>query len=170
VKVLVTGFGPFGEVRDNPSAALARAVEGVRWGDHEILSRVLPVSYDRAPAETIALAREHDVSMVIGFGVAMERSGVCVERTAVHVGRGRPDMDGSERAMTEGPDRVMSSLEPTALAEALGAEVSDDAGRYVCNAWLYKVTEALDCPVGFVHVPADGLPAAALLDALRRLL
>lgn len=170
MKILVTGFGPFGQVRDNPSAAIARAVDGARLGDHEILATVLPVSYARAPAETVSLAVEHGVSLVVGFGVAMERSTVCVERTAVHVARGRPDMDGSEMAMTDGPAVVTSSLDTVLFAEALGAEVSDDAGRYVCNAWLYKVTEALDCPVGFVHVPAQGLPTAALLDALRRLL
>jgi pyrrolidone-carboxylate peptidase len=56
------------------------------------------------------------------------------------------------------------------LARALGAVLSDDAGRYVCNAWLHRVASALDVPVGFVHVPAEGIAAERLLDGISALI
>ena len=168
MKVLITGFGPFGDVVDNPSAALARAVDGFQWAEHQIIGVVLPVSYSRGPADTIRLACEQRVDLVLGFGVAMDRDGVFVERRAVHVAHGRPDVDGACVAMGVGPEERLSTVDVGRLADALGAAVSDDAGQYVCNAWLYTVTEALDVPVGFVHVPASGLSSEALLDTLRR--
>jgi pyrrolidone-carboxylate peptidase len=58
----------------------------------------------------------------------------------------------------------------TRLAEALGATCSDDAGGYVCNAWLHRVASTLAVPVGFVHVPAEGLPPDRLLHGLSALL
>jgi pyrrolidone-carboxylate peptidase len=69
-----------------------------------------------------------------------------------------------------GPAEVRATLDVEALAEALGAGVSDDAGAYVCNAWLYAVTRGLPgVPVGFVHVPDQGMPEDQLLAGLARL-
>jgi len=143
-------------------------VDGARFGSHEILGVVLPVSYERGPAETLRLARAHAVDMVLGFGVAADRPGVCVERRAVQVDVGRPDVDGCCAATGPGPAVIHATLEVESLAGALGATVSEDAGTYVCNAWLYAVSRALDVPVGFVHVPMVGLSAEVLLDTLRR--
>lgn len=170
MKVLVTGFGPFPGVDDNPTAALARAVDGVRLGDAELVGRVLPVAWRRGPEEAIRLARELDAGLVLGLGVAANRDRVCVEVVGVRVDSGRPDVDGATEPGLDGPDRVRSTIEVGRLAAALGAVLSDDAGGYVCNAWLYRVASALTVPVGFVHVPAAGLPPDLLLDGLRALL
>ena len=53
MKVLVTGFGAFPGVPVNPTAAIARAVDGARLGPVEVMGIVLPVSYQRAPELTI---------------------------------------------------------------------------------------------------------------------
>ena len=164
----MTGFGSFSGVTDNPTESLAQALNGQMFAGHEIRGVVLPVSYARGPAEAIREAREFGADLVLGFGVAVNRTDVCVERIAVFVSDGDPDNDGETVAMSEGPERVRATLDVDGLAGALGASLSDDAGRYVCNAWLYKVTEALDVPVGFVHVPAAGLTPLDVLDALRR--
>jgi hypothetical protein len=65
---------------------------------------------------------------------------------------------------------VDATIDVHRLALALGANVSDDAGRYVCNAWLYRVARGFPAPVGFVHVPPSGLDPAILLAGLRALL
>jgi len=166
--ILVTGFGPFGPVVDNPAARLARAVHGRRTGGETVVGLVIPTSFARGPAATIAAARLVGPRFVIGIGVATTRSGVEVERRAVATGDGRtPDVDGATLDRLDGPDVVASTLDPERLAAVLGADLSDDAGRYVCNAWLYQVARALDVPVGFVHVPSDGLDPERLLTALR---
>ena len=46
--------------------------------------------------------------------------------------------------------------------------MSEDAGGYVCNGWLYRVGRALpDTPVCFVHIPPTGLAPERLLEGLR---
>jgi pyrrolidone-carboxylate peptidase len=128
---------------------------------------VLPVSWRRGPDLAIARARELDAALVVGLGVAVSRAAVCVERVGVRVERGMPDVDGRTDPLLDGPPEVRATLDTERLATALGATLSDDAGRYVCNAWIYRVTQALDgVPVGFVHVPSAGLAPQALLDAL----
>lgn len=165
--VLVTGFGPFPGVDDNPTAALARAVDGATAGTARVVGRVLPASYVRAPDETVRLAREVGAALVVGTGVAVRRSVVCVERVAVRYSLGAPDVDGDTAGCgADGPERVAATIGCAHLAQALGADLSDDAGEYVCNAWLYRVVRALDVPVGFVHVPPEGLAPRRLLDAL----
>ena len=52
------------------------------------------------------------------------------------------------------------------FADLLGGVRSDDAGDYVCNAWLYGVQRALSLPVGFLHIPAQGFQPDTLARAL----
>jgi pyroglutamyl-peptidase len=166
--VLVTGFGPFEGVADNPTAALARAVDGQTRGALRFVGRVLPVSFAEAPATTLELARELGAAFVVGTGVAMGRSEVTVERWGRRPVPGRPDVTGQLARPPDGPASLCSSLDPDALARALGGTVSLDAGSYVCNAWLYEVVGGLGVPVTFVHVPPVGLDADLLITALHR--
>lgn len=181
--LLVTGFGPFLDVVDNPSGALARAVDDAALsglcdrvfplldaGPVRIVGRTLRVSYADAPAEAVRLAWELGAIAVVGCGVAVSRPRVSVER----VGRRRcgpgADVDGNVLAALApdgAPDEVPATLCVDALAAALDGEVSDDAGGYVCNAWLYRVARALPgVPVGFVHVPAAGIAPERLIAAI----
>lgn len=169
MNVLVTGFGPFPGVSDNPTAALARALDGMQIGAARVIGRVLPVSYRRGPAEAVRLARAHDARLVLGTGVAANRATVCVERVAVRMMAGRPDVDGLTDTGLVGDDRVNATIDTAGLAAALGALSSDDAGSYVCNAWLYRVVKELDVPVGFVHVPATGIAIERVVEGIRRL-
>lgn len=166
MSLLVTGFGPFPGVADNPTTPIAQALDGAQVLDQRIVGLVLPVSYTRAPALTIETARAMRARCVVGLGVATGRAGVEVERVARRVAHGLPDVDGCCDPGTLGPDRVTATCDVVGLAAALGARVSDDAGGYVCNAWLYQVTQALTVPVGFVHVPSAGMDAELLRRAL----
>lgn len=179
-RVLVTGFGPFLEVRDNPAARAARAVDGalIPWGAGEarVVGRIIPVSYARGPAATMGLARRWRAHAIVGLGVARGRAQIAVER----LGRRAPlsdsaDVDGVRLDDLEpgGPEIVAATGAVDALARALGALVSEDAGGYVCNAWLYRVTRAcerlaspLQPSVVFVHVPDQGVESERLIGAL----
>lgn len=169
--IVVTGFGPFLDVETNPSGALARAVDGARVGRHTVVGLELPVSYERAVQETVSFAQRLRPALVLGLGVATNRTGVQVEHVAVN--RTHPehaDVDGRRpKDLGPGPARVVSSVAPK-LAQALGCEPSHDAGVYVCNAWLYGVTTSLaTLPVAFVHIASDqALSAAELLAGLGR--
>lgn len=168
--VLVTGFGPFPGTPHNPTAALALAVDGSRIGAIGVRAAVLPVSYRRGPDEAITYARALGASLVLGFGVASRRDRVWVERTGVRVDSGPPDIDGRTDTGLEGPERVAATADVAVLAQVLGAGISDDAGVYVCNAWLHRVVRGVGVPVGFVHVPPVGIEPATVLDAIRALI
>jgi pyroglutamyl-peptidase len=170
--ILVTGFGPFEGVADNPSARLACAVDGRRIDGHTVRGVVLDVSYERGPARAIAVARTIDAAFVLGLGVHRRDDRLHVERVGRNVGSAdRDDVDGRRLdRLGDGPERVGATLDVEVIAEVLGAERSDDAGRYVCNAWLYRVASALpERPVGFLHVPPSGLAVDALVRALSAL-
>ena len=173
-RVLVMGFGPFQSVTDNPAERLARQIDGIACGGVTFVGRVMPVSFTRAVATTQRLIGEFSPSLLVGVGVATSRQVITVEMCGHNVGCGTtPDVDGQRRSIIdpEGPDKVMVSLPPQPLASLLGAVVGDDAGRYVCNAWIYQMLRAVspDLPVGFIHIPPAGLPATRLANALAKI-
>lgn len=164
--LLLTGFGPFRSVDVNPTAALVEALDGRVIAGVRVVGVVLPVSWQRAPDLVLDLVARHDPIAVIGFGVATPRAAVMVE-TQAHRRRFGPDVDGVHGAdRPSGPDLVRATLNPEALARALGVSTSDDAGTYVCNAWLYEVALRSPAPAAFVHVPAQGMDAEHLAAAL----
>lgn len=166
--ILVTGFGPFGELLENPSGALARAVDGRQVQGVRVRGLELPVSYTAAPGLTAEAAK--GVRLVVGLGVAQNREGVQVERRA----HGRPvglDVNGVCPEALFGPKSLETDVDVEAFAAALGGTVSLDAGSYVCNAWLYTALRDLDVPAVFVHIAdADALSADRLVSALEVLL
>jgi pyroglutamyl-peptidase len=157
---LILGFGPFGEVTDNPSSRLALAANNTteRW---HIVGREMPVSYRRSVEFTATLAARLKPDLVLGVGVATGRDYIALER----IGRNRfnashPDIDGRTPHWSSGTQdrRRRSRLPNDRMAEASGIRVSDDCGRYVCNGWLYTCLGALpeSLPVGFLHLPRSG--------------
>ncbi len=166
---MVTGFGPFLDVTDNPSGRLAASVDGAEVNGWRVVGVVLPVSYSRGVTRTIATARAYRAGLVVGLGVDDSRDGVYVEQVSYAGGDGiLSDVDGVVRDPADGERRA--TVDPRRLADAIGAQLSDDPGRYVCNGWLYDVSGALpDVPVGFVHMPPSGLARQRLLDGLAAL-
>jgi len=182
--VLVTGFGPFPRVAENPSGAVARRLDGEAVGGLEVRGVELPVSYARAPAALAAVLAElapRVPRVLLGLGV--QRGGFLrLERRARGVlGSARPDVDGALAAelAPAGPERATRlELEPlrAALAAAAPCEarVSDDAGGYVCEAVygrLLERAEALGTEALFLHVPpATAVAPEAWIGAVRVLL
>lgn len=169
--LLVLGFGPFAEVRRNPSGALAEAVDGVRLAGRTVHGRVLPVSYRRGAALALGAVAALEPALVVATGVAVRRARVEVERYAHPPGPdAAPDVDGV------GPEPgavgvYTSTVDVEGFAAVLGGAVSEDAGAYVCNALYHALLSGVrGPPVVFVHIPRWGLPPGALLAALAWLL
>jgi pyroglutamyl-peptidase len=170
VKILVTGFGPFLDVADNPAARLAREVEGLRDAGLDVVGRELPVSYARAPELTARWAREVAADFVLGIGVARGRKEPQVERVARRAADASlADVDGVRlrELASDGPEQIVCA-DAESVARALGVALSDDAGAYVCNAWLYAVLRA-GLRAAFLHVPPRGIAAGRLAEGLRAL-
>lgn len=154
--VAVLGFGPFLEVTENPASRLARAVDG----RGPIVGSEMPVSYRRSLAMAAACGAER----IVGIGVARGRSHAAVERVAAR-GWTEADVDG-DFGEIDGPEERRSEL-AEGFATALGLPLSDDAGRYVCNGWLYRCL-GMGLPVVFLHIPPEGFSAEELVEGIER--
>lgn len=168
--LLVVGFGPFLTVVDNPASRLARALDGRILGSLQVVGREIPVLYEEGPALTLQWMQEYRPSAVLGIGVAVGRRQPMVEQQGFR--RTDPYLEdaGGHRLADldpEGPEKVQSTADVPLLARAIGAEISEDAGKYVCNAWLYRVVRrGGSVPVAFLHVPAEGMPLEQLAGGL----
>lgn len=175
-RVLLTGFGPFPGVRENPSERLIRrqAVDpGLRPRmDCDMRTAVLPTEWQAVRSALPALLAEHDPDVILHFGVHERAAGLRVEQRARnHMGvapdaRGRR---GTGTAIVSGAPRVLRSIGPSERlvsqlrAGGLQAALSVDAGRYLCNMLFYLSllhAQGTGRPhaVQFVHIPRVAEP------------
>lgn len=172
--VVLTGFEPFGPHKVNPSELLVRSLEGRVVAGRVIVVRVLPVETRTLRDRLEKLFGEEQPEFVIGVGYAPGRTSLAVERIAANIlDFDIPDAVGTMRkndpVQRGGPDGRLSTLPLTEIVEgwrAVGVPgyVSDTAGTYLCNQWLYDALSLTanaspPIPAGFIHVPA--LPAQA---------
>ena len=163
--LIITGFGAFPGMKDNPSARLvkrlARDNSFARMG-WALETRLLPVSYCAA-REAVAKFAENAPRVLLMFGVAGKAKKIRLEvlginrASAIH-----RDADGKlphPVLQAASPGRLhakRASLAVEALTRHNSRIIrSRNAGRYLCNALLFH---ALDqCPwktlALFVHIP-----------------
>ena len=166
MKVLLTGFEPFGGESINPSWEMLKAVQAP--AGMQLEKMLLPVSFRKAPALIEEKIKSLRPDVVLSLGQAGGREGISLERFAVNLADARiADNDGfqprDEALQAAGPAAYFSTLPlrrmEKALQEAgLPAGLSNTAGLYVCNAVFYtaaRLAESLNPTprAGFVHVP-----------------
>lgn len=166
MRLLLTGFEPFGGETVNPSGEVVRAIAADPPRDVDVTPLVLPVR-GRISFEALLPvldSREHDAWL--GLGEAGGRPHLSVERVGINVlvdrsVSGRP---GEEQPLVEdGPAAYFSRLPVAGLAHYIAgagtpAAVSNTAGMCICNEVTYVVqhhlaSTARDLPSGFIHLP-----------------
>ncbi len=166
MKVLLTGFEPFGSWKRNPSGETVRHLDGATIVDAEITGLILPVSYRRAATPLIAAIDELRPDVVLNLGQGKD-VGVRVERVAVNRCEAPTggDNDGyepqGEPVVPGGPATYLSTLpvaEIVSLLTSIGIEAapSDSAGEFLCNYSMYTTlhhiaTHQLPIRAGFIH-------------------
>jgi pyroglutamyl-peptidase len=163
-RLLVTGFGPFPGIALNPSGEIARRVAAApRWRligvEGEAL--VLPTAYSSIAGVLASTLRQGGYDAVLMIGVAGRAKRIRIERRAANrASILSPDANGrrrtglalgagpAHRVVTASPAHVMRRLRQHGLACA----ISQDAGRYLCNA-CYFAALAETVPVLFLHIP-----------------
>lgn len=177
--LLVTGFGPFPGVPFNISAVLCENIATIMKNYRaELHSVVLPTHWRDGPAIAAAKIREMKPDAVVHFGVSRAAGGFQFETRAYNQCAVTADCTGKSAQSfyfrRGGPPLLQATLPVTSLIRrlrlrGLPAQISRDAGRYLCNATLYNsLHEAHLTPeharplVGFVHIPA--LPAASMYE------
>lgn len=172
---LVTGFEPFGGFSGNPSAEIARKLDGRRIAGVPVVGRVLPVemaALDRALAQAL---RGLDPVAVVLLGVAPGEPVIRLERVALNLADfAIPDNAGAVMADRPldaacGPaswSRLpLRDILAKLLAAGIPARLSETAGTYLCNAALHRALSVLPrrVPCGFIHLPLSPADVAARL-------
>lgn len=170
LRLLVTGFEPFGGASFNPSGDLARVLHGQTVLGHPVIGRVLPVVWDVAPKLISEWIEELRPNIVFALGMARDR--LAIETRATN--RRHPERRDNLGALPDPPRAVASRVFPTALpADAImqvlsadgPVEISEDTGAFLCEEVFYAVM-AKHAEVqthrrwpllraGFIHVPND---------------
>ena len=168
MRVLVTGFEPFGLWQRNPSGETAQHLDGATIVDAEITGIVLPVSFQRAAVPLIAAIDELRPDVVLNLGQGGVE-GVRVERRAVNRCHALEGGDNDkyeprgEAIVTGGPEFYQATLPVTDIVELLNnvkfnAAPSDYAGEFLCNYVMYTTlhhiaTQQLPTRAGLIHAP-----------------
>ena len=169
MKILITGFEPFGKSPINPSQILIEQAPESFPGGIELVKAILPVEKTAGPQALIDALERNQPEAVICFGLAEGRPVISLERVAVNLMDYRiPDNAGeivqNQPILPEGPAAYFSSLPLRAMQAELRAnnipsELSLTAGAYLCNQVFYTLMHHLashgqTTPAGFIHLPA----------------
>lgn len=165
---LITGFEPYGRRALNPSAQLARALDGTEIGGLRVIGRALPVAMTGLAGRVDALLEEARPALVIALGLApgepmirLERFGVNLADFEIADNAGARLTDAAiapEGAVARAATLPLRAIEKALLAEGIPVRLSTSAGAYLCNAILYLLLEGLErrqwrVPCGFIHLP-----------------
>lgn len=192
MKVLVTGFEPFGKFSINSSERAVSMLPKSLAGN-EIVTVILPVSYTRSEKQLLDCMRSVRPDAVVCVGQNASSGEIRVESTAGNYAHSEEedadhnlwlyrsiDMSGAPSYRSTLPiEEIVRNIKNAGIT----AEVSHSAGTFVCNCLMYLAlraceTEFAGVPCGFVHVPAlpeqcsdpasqPNMPPEKIAEALR---
>lgn len=167
MKILITGFDPFGGEKINPAIETVKKLPDEIDGNQIIKLEVPTIFYQSTKVVREVIEKEHP-TMVINVGQAGGRAAITPERIAINYQAGStPDNSGKGpkegKIEADGADGYFTQLPinkmVTAMKKAgIPAEISNSAGTYVCNHLFYEVQymrvhEFPKLKSGFIHIP-----------------
>ena len=167
MKILVTGFEPFGGESRNPSAEVVERLPDI-IGGAEIVKLILPVVRGKSSDAVKRAVEEHRPDVVLSIGQAGGRASVSVERVAINLDDYRiADNEGNqpvdEPIVPGGPDGYFCTVPVKNIVESIQkagipAAQSLSAGTFVCNHVMYATLHFLaehypNTKFGFIHIP-----------------
>lgn len=191
MKILVTGFDPFGSDKINPAIEAVKRLPDTIKGA-KIIKLEIPTVFNKSAQVVHQAIVKEQPDYVLSVGQAGGRSALTPERVAININDGRiPDNDGyqplDEPIQPDGDTAYFTQLPIKAMAKAIRAAglpaiVSNTAGTYVCNHIFYQVQymRAKEFPklkAGFIHIPflpeqvitRPNQPSMALADIVKGL-
>lgn len=167
MKVLVTGFDPFGGESVNPAFEAVKLLPDMIAGA-EIIKLEIPTVFSKSGPAVEEGIKKYNPDVVINVGQAGGRSCVTIEQVAVNLAEARIPDNAGEQPMDEplqadGPAAYFATIPVKAIVKntrehGLPCHVSYTAGTYVCNCVMYNVlhmaaTKYPHIRAGFIHVP-----------------
>ena len=186
MKILITGFDPFGGESVNPALEAVKLMKDEIAGA-KIVKLEIPTVFHKSVEKIHETMKAEKPDVVLSIGQAGGRFGVTPERVAINVDDARiKDNEGNQPidvpVFADGAPAYFSSLPVKAMVEAikakgLPASLSNSAGTFVCNHVMYGVLYYIDKEFpgvrgGFIHVPfitnqvvtKTNVPSMALAD------
>lgn len=167
MKILFTGFDPFGGEKINPAEeAIFRLPDMI--GDTEIIKLELPTIFGRAGEILESAIEKYHPDAVVCVGQAGGRSAITPEAIAINMMSATiPDNGGQlkthENITDGGNEAYFSTLPILEIKERLNecgipSTISYHAGTFVCNYVMYTLLRLIETKYpnmrgGFVHVP-----------------
>ena len=175
MKILVTGFDPFGGESINPALeAVKRLPDSIRGA--QIIKLEIPTVIGKSLAKIKETVLKESPDVVLSIGQAGERADISVERIGINIDDCRiPDNEGNqpvdEPVVKGGPAAYFVTLPIKAIVEKLKsnkipASVSNTAGTFICNHVCYGTAHFAaterggKMKTGFIHIPL--LPEQAI--------
>ena len=167
MKILITGFDPFGGETVNPAYEAVKLLPDTIAGA-EIIKLEVPTRFHRAGAVLEDAMQRHKPDAVICVGQAGGRAAITPEKVAINLMDGRiPDNAGYQPVdmpiREDGETAYFTSLPVKAMvqkmrAAGIPAALSYTAGSFVCNSLMYTLLYLIDRQYpamrgGFIHVP-----------------
>lgn len=167
MKILVTGFDPFGGEAVNPSIETVNRLPDVIAGA-KIIKLEIPTSCHRSLQVIEKAIVRYDPDVVLSIGQAGGRADITVERIGINVDDyDIPDNDGSrpvdEPVAADGPDAYFVTVPIKVMVrrireKGIPASISNTAGTFVCNHVIYGVCHLIASGYpgkrsGFIHIP-----------------
>lgn len=150
MSILVTGFGPFGEVTDNASAHLAEN------SGHPF--KIIEVAYTALDKFMEKLAKDPPDELLL-LGVDINAKKMRLETVAHNRIGEKPDVRGEIWGPGSIDPKLPSQLSATlwtseVLEPNAHCEPGCDAGGYLCNYSFFRSVQMLpNTKVGFIHIP-----------------
>lgn len=169
MKVLVTGFDPFGGESINPAYEAVKLLPPTIAGA-EVIKLEIPTVFSRSATMVEEAIEKYNPDIVLNVGQAGGRTCMSVEKVAINLAEARiPDNDGEQpfdqKLREDGDTAYFSTLPIKAMVEnmkahGIPANISYTAGTYVCNSIMYHVLYLLKNKFpgkrgGFIHVPYE---------------
>ncbi len=171
LSLLITAFGPFLSVVDNPSERIASRLSSETFDNATHSIEIFPVSYQTVTKMMLELLG-HTVDIVVMLGVAQHGTMLRLETVARPDNHGElQDIDGAIGPMRSADESSLrSSIPMDRLASKLSdsgidCAISENAGNYLCNFSYFEALKIidenrLDTVCCFIHLPPDELTFA----------
>ena len=167
MKILVTGFDPFGNDKINPAIEAVKKLPDT-INDATIIKLEIPTVFNQSAQVVHQAIIDNQPDYVLNIGQAGGRFGLTPERVAINLDDGRiADNAGFQPTdqviQADGQNAYFTQLPVKAMVQAIKqagipSSLSTTAGTYVCNHIMYQVQYMIDkefptLKAGFMHIP-----------------
>lgn len=191
MKILITGFDPFGGESINPALEAVNLLSN-KIGNAEVIKLQIPTVFNKSLEVIEKAIKEHMPDIIISIGQAGGRFGITPERISINIDDARiKDNEDNQpvdvKVAEKGENAYFSTLPIKSMVQAMIKEgipssISNSAGTFVCNHVMYGVlyminTKYKNIKGGFIHVPyipaqvaeKPNMPSMSIQDIVKAL-